>query len=158
MCQLSFYLRNSLCMELFRKFNFPFPNPSSNYFFLYWARKHLCISWTCSFGKSLGFLAVNLIYLERLQFTCFKALRKSNYKQFTFLMSNAGKQENFRLCRYLNKAVTFFISAKRTFCPSNNPWLILSSPQGLWNIQSPCFGFRPWFGWTLERRISWPKR
>ena len=78
-CQLSFYLRNSLCMELFREFNFPFPNPSSNYFFLYWVRKHLCISWTCSFGKSLGFLVVNLIYLERLQFTCFKALRKSKY-------------------------------------------------------------------------------
>ena len=42
-------------------------------------------------------------------------------------------------------------------CPSNNPWLILSSLQGLRYIHSRCFGIRPWFGWTLERRISWPK-
>ena len=154
--QLSFYLRNSLCMELFREFNFPFPNPSSNYFFLYWVRKHLCISWTCSFGKSLGFLAVNLIYLERLQFTCFKALRKSNYNiiwrkakitchrglSLRFGVKR-GKTRAYQAVSLLKQSSDFFILAKETFCPSNNPWLIISSLQGLWYIQSRCFEIRP---------------
>ena len=77
----------------------------------------------------------------------FKALRKSNhniiwrktkitrYRRLNLriwrqIQENKCIKTCIKLYRYLNKAVTFFISAKGTFWISNNPWLILSSLQG----------------------------
>ena len=79
--QLSFYLRNSLCMELFREFKFPFPNPSLNYCFFYCVRKHLCISWTCElqFWKSTRFSVCQPRLFPTASIRGFKALSKSNY-------------------------------------------------------------------------------
>ena len=176
MRQLSFYLRNSLCMELFREFKFPFPNPSLNYCFFYCVRKHLCISWTCElqFWKSTRFSVCQPRLFPTASIRGFKALSKSNYDiicrkakitrhrgpDLPFLASSAGKQvyQNlYQIVSFLKQSSDFLISAKGNIYPSNNPWLILSSLQGFRYIHSRCFGIRPWFGWTLERRISWPK-
>ena len=86
----------------------------------------------------------------------FKALSKSNYDiicrkakitrhrgpDLPFLASSAGKQvyQNlYQTVSLLKQSSDFFISAKGNICSSNNPWLIISSLQGLRYIHSRCF-------------------
>ena len=149
--QLSFYLRNSLCMELFREFKFPFPKSLLKLLFLLLCKE-----------TSVYFMNLRTAVLEKHSVFClpFKALSYSNYDiiwrkgkitryrglDLPFLASSAGKQvyQNlYQTVSLLKQSSDFLISAKGNICPSNNPWLILSSPQGLWYIQSRCFGIRP---------------
>ena len=151
MHQPSFYLRNSLCMELFREFKFPFPKSLLKLLFLL-----LCKV------TSVYFMNLRTVVLEKHSVFClpFKALSYSNYGiiwrkgkitryrglDLPFLASSAGKQvyQNlYQTVSLLKQSSDFLISAKGNIGPSNNPWLILSSPQGLWYIQSRCFGIRP---------------
>ena len=163
MHQPSFYLRNSLCMELFREFKFPFPKSLLKLLFLLFPKsllKLLCLL-LCK-ETSVYFMNLRTAVLEKHSVFClpFKALSYSNYDiiwrkgkisryrglDLPFLASSAGKQvyQNlYQTVSLLKQSSDFLISAKGNICPSNNPWLILSSPQGLWYIQSRCFGIRP---------------
>ena len=176
MRQLSFYPRNLLCTELFRNLQFSIPqlpSPSLNYCSV---RGNICVFHklaNCCFGKSLGFLSVNLIYFGRLQFRVLKPWDKaittlSGEEQKCRAIEDSiyvfgVKRRKTSVSKLVSNCIVtlikqwLFYFGQRKFLESNNPWLILSSMQGLCYKYSRCFGIQPWFWWTLERRISWPK-
>ena len=138
-------------MELFREFKFPFPKSLLKLLFLLLCKE-----------TSVYFMNLRTAVLEKHSVFClpFKALSYSNYDiiwrkgkitryrglDLPFLASSAGKQvyQNlYQTVSLLKQSSDFLISAKGNIGPSNNPWLILSSLQGLWYIHSRCFGIRP---------------
>ena len=136
MRQLSFYLRNSLCMELFREFKFPFPKSFLKLLFLLLCKE-----------TSVYFMNLRTAVLEKHSVLClstsfisngfhwgFKALSKSNHDiicrkakitrhrglDLPFLASSAGKQvfQNlYQTVSLLKQSSDFFDFGQRKYLP-----------------------------------------
>ena len=136
MRQLSFYLRNSLCMELFREFKFPFPKSLLKLLFLLLCKE-----------TSVYFMNLRTAVLEKHSVFClstsfisngfnwgFKALSKSNYDiicrkakitrhrglDLPFLASSAGKQvfqTLYQTVSLLKQSSDFFDFGQRKYLP-----------------------------------------
>ena len=134
--QLSFYLRNSLCMELFREFKFPFPKSLLKLLFLILCKE-----------TSVYFMNLRTAVLEKHSVFClsnsfisnsfnwgFKALSKSNHDiicrkakitrhrglDLPFLASSAGKQvfqTLYQTVSLLKQSSDFFDFGQRKYLP-----------------------------------------